>query len=79
MKQQTWREAIAEAQQGTTNAYEHRRNVFIAAHEAGLSYRQIADAAGITAQGVFKAVGGKQTRASLDDLATSFGKSEPSS
>lgn len=63
----TWRAAIDDAQKQIEWAYERRRRLFMAAHEAGLSFREIGEAAGMTAAGVHKIVGAKQ-RATLDSL-----------
>jgi hypothetical protein len=41
MSAPTWREALIEAQAGIADAYERRRLVVQAAHDAGLSMRRI--------------------------------------
>lgn len=66
----TWRERIQAAQDTVATAYEFREAEFKAAHASGLTLRQIAEAAGLTAPGVHKIVGkvGPE-RVSLDDMA----------
>lgn len=53
----TWRDALLDAHSGINRARERRREVFQAAFDAGLSCRQIADAVGLTPQGVHKVIG----------------------
>lgn len=57
----TWRSALAEAQAQIANAYEQRQCWFKAAHDAGLSYRQIGEATGLSAAAVGKIIGRPQT------------------
>lgn len=71
---QTWRDKIREAADAVDAAYVFRAKVFADAIEAGFSYRQVAEAAEMSAQGVHKIVGGPTLRAegpSLDDKAPS--------
>lgn len=60
----TWRAAIADAQARIADAYAKRRLQFRAAHDAGLSYREIGEAAGLSAAAVGKIIG--RGKASLD-------------
>ena len=53
----TWREALNAAQRGIDEAHERRAEVFRAAHDAGLSLRQIADAVGSSAPTVQRIIG----------------------
>jgi DNA-directed RNA polymerase specialized sigma24 family protein len=64
----TWRDALVDAQAGIARAYGHRARMFRAAHEAGLSYREIGEATGLSAAAVGKVLG-KQDRATLDSPA----------
>lgn len=64
----SWREAILNAKLGVETAYDRRRRVFQAAFNAGLTFRQIADAAGLSPAGVQKIIG-KQRSAELDTPA----------
>jgi DNA-directed RNA polymerase specialized sigma24 family protein len=59
----TWREAILDAKTGVETAYDRRRRVFQAAFDAGLSLRQIAGAAGMTAAGVHNVIGKQRGKA----------------
>lgn len=65
----TWRDALADAQAGIASAYGHRERIFRAAHEAGLSYREIGEATGLSAAAAWKVLG-KRRRASLDSQVT---------
>lgn len=58
----TWREAILDAKVGVETAYERRRRVFQAAYDAGLSFRQIAKAAGLTAPAIHKIIGKQRSK-----------------
>lgn len=60
----TWRAALADAQARIGDAYAARARLFRAASEAGLSYREIGEATGLSAAAVGKIIGRK--RASLD-------------
>lgn len=64
----TWRTALADSHARIADAYEKRRRMFKAAHEAGLSYRAIGEATGLSPAAVGKILG-KQGRASLDSPA----------
>jgi hypothetical protein len=66
----TWRDYLKDAHEGVSWAYERRRRAFSAAHGAGLSYREIGEATGLSAAAVGKALG-KQPRATLDSVASS--------
>jgi AcrR family transcriptional regulator len=66
----SWRDKIRDAAEGVERAYDTRRSVFKEASDAGLSMRQIADAAGISAAMVCRDIGNAKTpRTSLDDEA----------
>lgn len=56
----TWREAIVDAHQGIEHAYERRRRVFQAAYDAGLTFRQIGGAAGVSAATIYKIIGSQR-------------------
>lgn len=64
----TWRAALSDAHARIADAYEYRTRLFRKAHEAGLSYREIGEATGLSAAAVGKVLG-KQGRATLDDQA----------
>lgn len=61
----TWRAALGDAHARIADAYEKRARMFRAAHNAGLSYREIGEATGLSAAAVGKILG-KQRRATLD-------------
>lgn len=63
----TWREALLEAFAAVDAAYERRAEVVIAAHDAGLSIRTIAEVVGTSATSVHRIIG---TRSSRVDAAT---------
>lgn len=63
----SWREALIHAHGGIERAHEQRRRTFAAAHDAGLSFTEIADVVGLSAAGVHKIVGKKS--ATLDSPA----------
>lgn len=70
----TWRAALADAQAQIGNAYEQRRRTFRAASDARLSYREIAEATGLSAAAVGKIIGrGKTTLDSPAESAPSTG------
>jgi DNA-directed RNA polymerase specialized sigma24 family protein len=62
----TWRVYLLDAHDRVAAAYERRRRAFTAAHDAGLSYREIGEATGLTAAGAHKVVGSKSP-VGLDD------------
>jgi DNA-directed RNA polymerase specialized sigma24 family protein len=64
----TWRAALGDAHARIADAYETRARMFKAAHDAGLSYREIGEATGLSAAAVGKIIG-KQGRATLDSPA----------
>lgn len=64
----TWREWIKGAAKGVETAREARDHAFREAHDAGLSYRQIAEAAGCSAATVHRAIGGHGGSARDDAL-----------
>lgn len=65
----TWRERIRAAADGVDTAYAFRCAEFTRAHDAGLSMRQIAEAAGLTASSVHKIIGNRgSNRVSLDEV-----------
>jgi DNA-directed RNA polymerase specialized sigma24 family protein len=64
----SWRSALADSQKRIADAYERRASLFRRAHEAGLSYREIGEATGLSAAAIGKVLG-KQRRATLDDQA----------
>ena len=66
----SWRAVITQAAAAVPAAYAHRQVTMRAAHNAGLSLRQIGEAAGLSTNAVSKIVGpvGRK-RASLDDFA----------
>jgi hypothetical protein len=53
----TWREALLDAHAGVAKAYAHRQQVFIGAHDAGLSLRAIGEVVNLSPAGVAKIVG----------------------
>jgi hypothetical protein len=53
---QTWREVLVDAFEGVDRAYEHRTEVVQAAHDAGLSLRQIGAVVGMSAAGINRMV-----------------------
>ena len=57
MTGKTWRVELYAAHRDVAKAYARRREVFRAAHDAGLSLRQIADAAGMSFSTVHRIVG----------------------
>jgi DNA-directed RNA polymerase specialized sigma24 family protein len=58
----TWRAALADAQARIGDAYEKRRQMFRAASDAGLSYREIGEATDLSPAAVGKIIGrGKTT------------------
>lgn len=57
----TWRAALSDAQVRIADAYEKRRRLFVKASEAGLSYREIGEATGLSAAGVGKIIGRDRT------------------
>jgi len=58
----TWRSVLKDSQERIAAAYDWRRRTFRAAHDAGLSYREISEAAGISPTAVGKIIGrGKAT------------------
>lgn len=61
----TWRAALGEAHGRIAAAYDYRARLFRKAHEAGLSYREIGEATGLSAAAVGKILG-KQGKATLD-------------
>jgi predicted XRE-type DNA-binding protein len=61
----SWRDALADAQAQIGSAYSYRQRLVRKASEAGLSYREIAEALGLSPAGVSKIMDRK--RASLDD------------
>jgi DNA-directed RNA polymerase specialized sigma24 family protein len=63
----TWRAALADAQARIAGAYEARQRLVRAASDAGLSYREIGEAIGLSAAAVGKIV--NRSRATLDDPA----------
>lgn len=65
----TWRDALADAQGRISGAYAYRARLFKQAHEAGLSYREIGEATGLSAAAVGKVLG-KKNRATLDSPAS---------
>lgn len=66
----TWRDRIKDAADAVERAKATRTEVFAAAHAAGLSMRQIGDAAGRSAAMVCRDIGGvKVDRVSLDEEA----------
>lgn len=54
----TWEVALKEAFAGVQHAYDRRKRIVIAAHDAGLSYHTIAGAVGMSVAGVHKIAGG---------------------
>lgn len=62
----TWREVLTYAWSG---GRESRRAVTQAAYDAGLTFRQIAEAAGVQTSTVYALIGRQGQRASLDDEA----------
>lgn len=53
----TWREALVDACAGVTIAYDRRRRVIQSAYDAGLTFRQIANAVGMSPAAVHKIIG----------------------
>jgi hypothetical protein len=62
----TWRDAIEQSQRQITHAYDRRKGIFQQAYRAGLTMRQIGEAAGMSAAGVQKIIG-RQRGGSLED------------
>jgi DNA-directed RNA polymerase specialized sigma24 family protein len=62
----SWREALADAFGGVDRAYERRRQVVQAAYDAGLTFRQIGNAVGVSAATVHRIIG--KQRGKSDDL-----------
>lgn len=68
----TWREALVDAFESVPRAYERRRSVVQAAYDAGLTFRQIAEATGVTAAAVHKIIGNQSKEKSdglMDEMA----------
>lgn len=61
----TWRAALGDAHARIADSYLKRTELFQKAHEAGLSYREIGEATGLSPAAVGKILG-KQRRATLD-------------
>jgi hypothetical protein len=61
----TWREALIDAFEGVGAAYDRRRRIAQAAFDAGLTFRQIGEAVGMSAAGVQKIIG-RQRNGDLD-------------
>ena len=55
--QATWREVLVDAQEGLDAAEKHRTAMIRAAHNAGLSLRQIGGVLGMSAAGVHRVTG----------------------
>ena len=53
----TWREALTDAFEGVDRAYERRRQIVQAAYDAGLSFRAIGAAVGMSASAIHKIIG----------------------
>lgn len=68
----TWRDSIANAQAGIAAAREHRYRTFRAAAAAGLTRREIGEAAGLSIASIQKIVG-KDERVTLDSPADTHG------
>jgi hypothetical protein len=70
----TWRDALSHAQGQIAWAYERRARVFRAASDAGISYRDIGKATGLSAAGVAKIIG--RERQTLDSPAVASARKE---
>lgn len=70
----TWRAALADSQSRIADAYAQRARVFRRASDAGISYRDIGEATGLSAAAVGKIIG--RERQTLDSIVLAPAREE---